>query len=290
MKNIFKSFKYLFEFIAIIIFFIIFKILGLKISKFISGKIFSFLGPFFRSRRVIIKNLKIAFPKITENQAKDYTNKMWNYYGKILVEYLFLKNFRYGNLSENVEIVGQNIFDEIKSKNERVIFISGHFDNFELMAMTIEKSGIKLSAIYRPLNNFFMNKIMESLRIKYICKNQIKKGRSSVRELLKTFHDGSSIALMIDQRVSEGIKSKFFNKEAYTTTIPAQFVKKFNCKVVPINIERKQNSNFKLTVFNPISFNNDDSIEKITHILNLWLEKIIINNPTKWIWSHDRWK
>ena len=290
MKNIFKSFKYLFEFIAIIIFFIIFKILGLKISKFISGKIFSFLGPFFRSRRVIIKNLKIAFPKITENQAKDYTNKMWNYYGKILVEYLFLKNFRYGNLSDNVEIVGQNIFDEIKSKNERVIFISGHFDNFELMAMTIEKSGIKLSAIYRPLNNFFMNKIMESLRIKYICKNQIKKGRSSVRELLKTFHDGSSFALMIDQRVSEGIKSKFFNKEAYTTTIPAQFVKKFNCKVVPINIERKQNSNFKLTVFNPISFNNDDSIEKITHILNLWLEKIIINNPTKWIWSHDRWK
>ena len=215
---------------------------------------------------------------------------MWNYYGKILVEYLFLKNFRYGNLSNNVEIVGKNIFDEIKSKNERVIFISGHFDNFELMAMTIEKSGIKLSAIYRPLNNFFMNKIMENLRIKYICKNQIKKGRSSVRELLKTFHDGSSIALMIDQRVSEGIKSKFFNKEAYTTTIPAQFVKKFNCKVVPINIERKQNSNFKLTVFNPISFNNDDSIEKITHILNLWLEKIIINNPTKWIWSHDRWK
>ena len=154
MKNIVKSFKYLFEFIVIILFFFIFKILGLKISKFISGKIFSFLGPFFRSKRIIIKNLKIAFPKITENQAKDYTNKMWNYYGKILVEYLFFKNFRYGNLSNNVEIVGKNIFDEIKSKNERVIFISGHFDNFELMAMTIEKSGIKLSAIYRPLNNF----------------------------------------------------------------------------------------------------------------------------------------
>ena len=290
MKNIVKSFKYLFEFIVIMIFFIIFKILGLKISKFISGKIFSFLGPFFRSRRIIIKNLKIAFPKITENQAKDYTNKMWNYYGKILVEYLFLKNFRYGNLSNNVEIVGKNIFDEIKSKNERVIFISGHFDNFELMAMTIEKSGIKLSAIYRPLNNFFMNKIMESLRTKYICKNQIKKGRSNIRDLLRSFNNGSSIALMIDQRVSEGIKSKFFNKDAYTTTIPAQFVKKFNCKIVPINIERKQNSKFKLTVFNPITFNDNDSIEQITHSLNLWLEKIITNNPSKWIWSHDRWK
>ena len=290
MKNIVKSLKYLFEFIAIIIFFIIFKILGLKISKFISGKIFSFLGPFFRSRRVIIKNLKIAFPKITENQAKDYTNKMWNYYGKILVEYLFLKNFRYGNLSDNVEIVGQNIFDEIKSKNERVIFISGHFDNFELMAMTIEKSGIKLSAIYRPLNNFFMNKIMESLRIKYICKNQIKKGRSSIRELLNLYKNGSSIALMIDQRVSESSRINFFNKGAYTTTIPAQFIKKYNCRVVPIHIERIKGVNFQLKIFEPIKFRENQNIEEITVILNDWLEKVIISNPSKWIWTHDRWK
>ena len=290
MKKYIKFFKYLFEFIVIIVFFFIFKILGLKISTFISRKIFNIFGSIFRSKKVISKNLKIAFPKITEIEIENFTNKMWNYYGEIFVEYLFLKKFRYGDLNKNIEVVGQHILDEIKSKGESVIFISGHFDNFELMAMTIEKSGIKLSAIYRPLNNFFMNKIMENLRTKYICKNQIKKGRSSLRDLLRLFNNGSSIALMIDQRVSEGIKSKFFNKDAYTTTIPAQFVKKFNCKVVPINIERKQNSKFKLTVYNPITFNDNDSIENITHNLNLWLEKIITNNPSKWIWSHDRWK
>ena len=290
MKKYIKFFKYLIEFIVIIIFYFIFKILGLKISTFISRKIFNIFGSIFRSKKVVSKNLKIAFPKITEIEIKNFTNKMWNYYGEIFVEYLFLKKFRYGDLNNNIEVVGQHIFDEIKSKSESVIFISGHFDNFELMAMTIEKSGIKLSAIYRPLNNFFMNKIMENLRTKYICKNQIKKGRSSLRDLLRLFNNGSSIALMIDQRVSEGIKSKFFNKDAYTTTIPAQFVKKFNCKVVPINIERKQNSKFKLTVYNPITFNDNDNIENITHNLNLWLEKIITNNPSKWIWSHDRWK
>ena len=290
MKKYIKFFKYLFEFIVIIVFFFIFKILGLKISTFISKKIFNIFGSIFRSKKVISKNLKIAFPKITEIEIENFTNKMWNYYGEIFVEYLFLKKFRYGDLNKNIEVVGQHILDEIKSKGESVIFISGHFDNFELMAMTIEKSGIKLSAIYRPLNNFFMNKIMENLRTKYICKNQIKKGRSSLRDLLRLFNNGSSIALMIDQRVSEGIKSKFFNKDAYTTTIPAQFVKKFNCKVVPINIERKQNSKFKLTVYNPITFNDNDNIENITHNLNLWLEKIITNNPSKWIWSHDRWK
>ena len=290
MKKKIKFFKYLFEFIFIMIFFFIFKIIGLKLSTLISGKIFSFLGPIFRSKKVIYKNLKIAFPKITEIELKNYTNEMWEYYGKILAEYLFLKDFRYGNLNNNVEIIGKNIFDEIKLKNEKVIFISGHFDNFELMAMTIERAGIELSAIYRPLNNFFMNKIMENLRRKYICKNQIKKGRSSARDLLRSFNEGSSIALMIDQRVSEGVKSNFFDKKAYTTTIPAQFVKKFNCRVVPINIERKENSKFRLTVSDPISFNNNDNIEIITNSLNQWLEKAIINNPSKWIWSHNRWK
>ena len=106
------------------------------------------------------------------------------------------------------------------------------------MAMHIEKSGLDLAAIYRPLNNKFLNPIMENIRKKYICKKQIKKGISGTRLLLKYFKNGTSIALMIDQRVSQGIKSNFFNKKHLTTTIPAQFVKKFKCKVVPIYIER----------------------------------------------------
>ena len=106
------------------------------------------------------------------------------------------------------------------------------------MAMHIEKSGINLAAIYRPLNNYFLNPTMEKIRKKFICEKQIKKGVSGTKEILKHFKSGTSIALMIDQRVSQGIKSKFFNKDALTTTIPAQFVKKFNCKIVPIFIER----------------------------------------------------
>ena len=215
---------------------------------------------------------------------------MWNYYGKILAEYIFLKNFRNNTTNKYIDVEGENFLNEIKTNNERVIFVSGHFDNFELMAMHLEKSKINLSAIYRPLNNFFLNRIMEYLRKKYICKNQIKKGRSSIRELIKLFNDGTSIALMIDQRVSEGIKSNFFKKEAYTTTIPAQFVKKFNCRVVPIYIDRIDDLKFKLKIFEPIKFNQNDSIDKITEELNLWLEKRILENPSKWIWTHDRWK
>jgi KDO2-lipid IV(A) lauroyltransferase len=156
--------------------------------------------------------------------------------------------------------------------------------------MHIEKSGIDLAAIYRPLNNKFLNYFMEKIRKKYICKNQIKKGSSGTRQLLSLFKKGSSIALMIDQRVSEGIKSNFFKHDAFTTTIPAQFVKKFKCKVVPIYIERIEGIKFRLTVNSPINFLKDEKIETITLMLNSLLEKMILKNPGQWIWSHNRWK
>ena len=95
---------------------------------------------------------------------------------------------------------------------------------------------------------------------------------------------------MIDQRVSEGIKSNFFNNEALTTTIPAQIVKKFKIPVVPIFIERINNLNFKITINKPINFSNETSIKNITDELNQILEKMILNKPEQWIWSHNRWK
>ena len=287
--KVFKFLRYSIETIVIIFFFLIFKILGLKNSSIISGKIFKVIGHFFRPKKTVENNLRIAFPNLSDNEIKKYILEMWEYYGKIFAEYIFLSELR-NNKKANIKISGIHILEKLKINNDSVVFISGHFDNFELMAMYLEKSGIKLSAIYRPLNNFFMNTIMEKLRTKYICKKQIKKGRTGIRESLRLFKEGYSIALMIDQRVSEGPKINFFNKEAYTTTVPAQFVKKFNCKVVPINIVRTNNINFEIKVFEPFEFKKNDSINEITLALNKWLENTIIENPSKWIWSHNRWK
>ena len=178
----------------------------------------------------------------------------------------------------------------LKKKNKSVVFISGHLSNFELMAMHIEKSGIKLATIYRPLNNIFLNKIMERIRKKYICKYQIKKGIGGMKKLIHLKKFNYSSALMIDQRVSQGIRSSFFNQKALTTTIPAQLVKKFNVPVVPIFIERMNNTSFKMIIKNPIIFDKEETTQNITDKLNLVLEKMIVYKPEQWIWSHNRWK
>jgi len=286
MKNI----KYFVEFILISFLFIIYKVLGLRISSLISGQLLEFFGPLFRSKEIITSNIQRAIPEINLQRVNNIKKNMWNNYGRTLSEYMFLKGFRNNKFKSNISIEGKEILERIRNEQKPVIFISGHFSNFELMAMQIEKSGINLATIYRPLNNFFLNVLMERIRKKYICKKQIKKGRGGVRELLRLYKKDYSIALMIDQRVTEGIKSKFFNGDAYTTTIPAQFVRKFNCKIVPIYIERHHDINFNIKIEKPIEFSKNASIAKITRDLNIWLEKMILKNPSKWIWSHNRWK
>jgi KDO2-lipid IV(A) lauroyltransferase len=286
MKNI----KYFFQFIFIVIFFSLFKILGLRISSAIGGKIFEIIGPLFRSTNLIHSNIKKALPNINLKDLNNITKLMWNNYGRVFAEYMFIKDFRSDRSSSKIKIEGQEILDKIQKEGKPVVFISGHFSNFELMAMHIEKSGIKLSAIYRPLNNIFLNKIMERIRKKYICKNQIKKGIGGMKKLINLKKENYSTALMIDQRVSEGILSNFFNHKALTTTVPAQLVKKYRIPVVPIFIERINEINFRIVIKNPVNFNNELSIKDITEQLNRILEQMILFKPEEWIWSHNRWK
>jgi KDO2-lipid IV(A) lauroyltransferase len=285
-----KLIKYFIQFLVITTLLLVFKILGLKIASFVSNKIASFFGPIFRSKNLIKSNILKALPYLNQSEIEKISREMWGNYGRILAEYVFIKDFRGPKFDNKIKIKGQNVLEKIKKDNDPVIFVSGHFNNFELMALHIEKSGINLAAIYRPLNNKFLNFIMERVRKKYVCKNQIKKGISGTRKLLRFFKKKTSIALMIDQRVSQGIKSKFFNDECFTTTIPAQFVKKFKCKIVPIYIERIHGTNFQIVIHEPINFSDNETIESITANLNNLLEKMILKNPEQWIWSHNRWK
>ena len=285
-----KNLIYFIEFVAITIFFLIFKIIGYKAASSLGYFIGRVFGPLFRSKNIIVENIKNYKSSLKKNEIDKIIKKMWGNYGRILAEYPYIVNFRKKKLEEYIKIEGRENLEKIKKINKPVIFVSGHFNNFELMAMIIEREGIELSAVYRPLNNKFLNVIMEYVRKRYICKNQIKKGIRGVKEALSYFKNGKSLAIMIDQRVSEGIDSKFFGKDAFTTTIPAQFVKKFNCIIQPVHIERINDFYFKILFDNQLHFNENQDVKYITEKLNFWLEEKIIRNPDQWIWTHNRWK
>ena len=284
----FRTLNYFLQSLFVYLFFFIGRILGINLSRKFFSRIFILIGPFFKSNKIINKNLKIFSSTISLKDKSRIKKDMWDNYGKTFIEYIYLNRFRKEN--KFVTIDGEENLQQISKENKPVIFISGHFANFELMSMEITKRNISLATIYRPLNNIFLNPFMEYLRKKYICKNQIKKGLNGVREAIHFINRKNCIALMIDQRVSEGERFDFFNKPALTTTLPAQLSIKFNLDIIPVFIEREGDNNFKIKFENKINPKDYMDKAKLTKKLNEVLELMIIRNPYQWIWTHNRWK
>ena len=285
-----KKSLYFFQSIMIYLFFFISKIIGLNLSRKIFSFIFFKAGGLFKSKKIILQNLDKIVPEISRSEKENIIKNMWLNYGKTFIEYIHLSSFKKN--SNHINIKNKKIVDEILKKNKPVIFISGHFANYELMSMELSKLKVKLATIYRPLNNIFLNPFMEYLRKKFVCKNQIKKGLNGVKETLEYINDGYSIALMVDQRVSEGPRINFFKNKAHTTTLPAQLSSRFNCDIVPVYISRNQNDTFEMEILEPIQISESEKKDKelVTTKINKIIEKLILKDPSQWILTHNRWK
>ncbi len=288
-----KIFKYFLQFIIVLSLFMTFKIIGPRNASFMGSSLAKMFGPLLRSKRIIEKNLKICFKNVDQKKIKRISLGMWSNIGKTFSEYVFLNNFK-KNHNHLIKLNGTEYLDEIKNGNKPVVFVSGHFSNFELLGTKLNRYGIRFCAIYRPLNNIFLNPIMEYLRLKYVCPIMIKKGRSNIRELLNKIKSGYSVIIIADQRTSEGKKIEFFNCPALTTTIPAQISLKYNCKIVPLRMERLSYNNFEMTIYKPFEYEKSDNYEKdsynLTLKINKQLEKMVLKRPEQWLWSHNRWK
>ena len=287
-KFMIKTINYFFQSLIIYLFFFIGRILGLKLARKIFANLFAIAGPLFKSKNIINKNLNIFSAEDPDLNKNEIINNMWKNYGMTFIEYIFLNDFKKNDI--HIAIKGEENLLQLKHKRKPVIFVSGHFANYELMSMEIVRRNISLATIYRPLNNPFLNPFMEYLRKKYVCRNQIKKGINGVRLAIEHIKRDRSIALMIDQRVSEGEKVNFFNKPAFTTTLPAQLSIKFDIDIIPVFIQRNENNNFSIEFQKEINSKKFKNKIDLTRELNSILEKMIIRNPNQWIWTHNRWK
>ena len=285
-----KKIFYLFQSVIIYFFYFFSKIIGLKLSRIFFSLIFRTIGNLFKSKKIILDNLNKIKPGMNKLDKELIISKMWSNYGKTFIEYVYLSSFK--KKSNHIIIKNREAIDEILKKNKPVVFISGHFANYELMSMELTRANIRLATIYRPLNNMFLNPFMEYLRKTYVCENQIKKGLNGVKESLKYMKKGYSVALMVDQRVSEGPRINFFNGEAHTTTLPAQLSSRFECDIVPIYISRNKDDKFEMEVLEPIHVleNEKKNKELIMKKVNKTIEKLILRDPSQWILTHNRWK
>ncbi len=290
-----KILKYFLEFILVIFFFLVFKIIGLKLSSDIGEIIGKYFGPLFRKKIIAKKNILIAFPDLNEKSINEMIERMWKNIGRIFGEYIHINKFSIID-QKKIKIVfaNKNNFELLKKNNKPVVFFSGHFANFELMAKCLQELGFNIGAIYRPLNNIFLNPIMEFIRKKYICPIQIEKGSNGTKKLIKHISTNGPLALMIDQRLSSSIRVPFFNQPASTTTTPAQLAIKYDALLIPVFLKRLEKTNFEFFIEEPLIINRtsdyDKDIFNITQIMNKKIEEFIKRDPAHWLWSHDRWK
>jgi KDO2-lipid IV(A) lauroyltransferase len=290
-----KIIRYFLEFFIVIIFFIIFKIIGLKLSSDLGEIIGKYFGPLFRKKTIAKKNILIAFPDLNEKSINEMIERMWKNIGRIFGEYIHINKFSIIDLKKiKIGFANKNNFEILKKNNKPVVFFSGHFANFELMAKCLQELGFNIGAIYRPLNNIFLNPIMEFIRKKYICPIQIEKGSNGTKKLIKHISTNGPLALMIDQRLSSSIRVPFFNQPASTTTTPAQLAIKYDALLIPVFLKRLEKTNFEFFIEEPLIINRtsdyDKDIFNITQIMNKKIEEFIKRDPAHWLWSHDRWK
>ena len=285
-----KTIRYLFEAILGINLLIITRILGLKLSSKIFSWVFSNLGPKLNISNQAKENLLIAFPNIKDPEIKTIIFKMWENIGMVAAEFFHLRKIS-EERNTRIKVIGEEYIN--KYKNNGVIFVSGHFANWEIIPLILRNYRNNVGGIYRHSNNFFVNDWVVRQRYKNTTPIQIRKGSSGAREMLNLLKENGAIAMLVDQKLSSGVRVKFFGSDAMTSDGAASLAIKYNYPVIPMNVERTKGSNFKVSFHPEIKINKtsdkQNDIKIFSTEINKFLEQCITKKPEGWFWIHNRW-
>ena len=286
-----KHISYLFEFIIEFTLFFIFRLIPMNLVSFIGGKLFQITGPLLKSHQTAISNYKKVFPDESEKEIKTNISKSWNNLGKTFIEFTILSKLL-NEKNQRIKIVGMNHLNQIKKKNEQVIFFGIHQANWELLVPSLDKLGISMGAIYRHINNPYINTLINNIRTKTLHSKETfytPKGKESAKEILSAINKGKSMILLIDQKDNAGSEVKLFNYNVKTQIGFLKIAKKNNLKLMPVQTIREKINNFRIIFHPPLTpFNNHrndiDIMSEIHELIEKWIKK----NPDQWLWQHKR--
>ena len=285
---IFKLIRYAMEMLLIVLLSIYCKLFNIdKTSKQI-GLLSRKLGPKLGISKRANQNLLKAIPTLNKRKRLEIIRDMWENLGRTSAEFFNIKTLI--KEKSRINIKGREILEE--NKNNGVIYVSGHIANWEIIPIAIKEVDHLVGAVFRESNNYFFNKWMIQKR-KLITEYQFPKGPSGVKEILNFLKNNGSVAMLVDQKLSNGVKVKFFGQNAMTASTPASLSLKYGYPVIPLRVKRKDNVNFEVEFFNKIEIDRTGDLEidtlTFTKEINSFLEKIITENPEEWFWLHNRW-
>jgi len=273
-----------------------FWLLPVDAASGLGGWIGRTIGPRLRASARAERNLTRAFPEMTAAEIAPIVCGMWENLGRTAGEYPHLGKFKIskpgGPADPRIEIAGGEHIEHVRAGGKAAIFVSGHFANWELPAISISQHDVPLDIVYREASNKLTGWLYRR-RDANVSGNLIPKGAAGARQMLKSLQAGRHLGIMADQKMNDGIAVPFFGRDAMTAPALAQLALKYDCPVVPVRIERTKGARFRISFLAPIEFaptgeRNHDTLAFMTKI-NEQLETWIRNNPAQWLWLHNRW-
>lgn len=267
------------------------RLLPLDFSSWLGGAVLRCFGPLLPAHRIARRNLERAFPDKDSAEISRILNDMWDNLGRTAAEYPHHAQIA-SETGRRVEVVGAEIMDAMAAEPRPAIFISAHLANWEVMAAVGAVHGVYLSSVYRRPNNPYLASVFEH-RLANPEMSLIAKGPSAGRELLRVLRANRPVAMMIDQKLREGIPVTFFGRDAMTPSAFAELALKLGCDVIPTRIERLGGAHFRFSVLPPMekpdTGDHKEDVRRLTQAATALIEKWVRERPAEWFWVHKRW-
>ena len=291
MINMIKQIKLFIEYIIVISLFLFLSFLPLNLISHLGNLSLKFFGPLSRSHKIALFNLKKIFVNLKEQDIKVKAKKSWGNLGKTIFELSVLDRL-VDKKNNKIKLSGLENIKSLIEKKEQVIFFSIHQSNWEILVPVIDQLGISVGAIYRHINNKFIDRLVLKKRNQSINTKRsfyTPKGREGAKDILSAINNNSSMILLIDQKDTAGDNVKLFNILTKTQTGFLKIARKHNLKLIPVRNIRHNNNNFSITFYPPIKlFNKKVSDAEAMLSIHKIIEKWILENPTQWLWQHNR--
>jgi len=258
------------------------------------GVLLEKIGPLLKpsANKRIKRNIGLCFPDFSEEKINKMTRKSWNNLGRFIGEFPHIEKLQGKALWSRVKFEGAHHLDTAIKSGKGCIVFSGHLANWEIIAKTSYEYGIPPALIYRPANNQLINRLILKSRSKSHA-GIYPKGAESMRAIFKVLRKKGIAGMLVDQKTNEGLKLKFFGRDAMTTPGPAQLALALDCILLPVVVFRENGANFLLRVEPPLQYEKTGNAEQdaatIMQQINDILERWVLTHPEQWLWLHRRW-
>lgn len=266
------------------------RLLGVERASALGGWLLRTLGPRTGTQKTVLRNLRIAFPEMPREDREALARAQWEQTGRAFAETALMDRL----VAENrIEVVGRERLEAIRDSGRPVVFVAGHFANIETMAATIVGAGVPCQITYRAANNPYVDAQIRAARARYGVRLFAPKGGEGARELLEGMARGESVALMNDQKFSEGPEVRFFGQPVNAAPGPSRLALRFGTVLQPLSVTRLPGVRFRMTLHEPIEVertgDRQADIARAVQAITAFIEEQVRENPVDWFWVHKRW-